>query len=86
MDRNDKLIALINELRENDMRYAQGQPFTIEYLKRDFDLGFDAGTTKELLPEAAKAVGLEISLSGEDSAILAPPKITGRRRRSILGR
>ena len=71
MDKNDKLIILIKALRE-EMRYKQGDPIFIEYPVLALELGLDVDTVKDLLPDAAKTVGLEISQQGQDSAMLTP--------------
>ena len=71
MDENDNLITLIKALRE-EMRYAQDQPVFIEFPSFSFDIGLDIDTIKALLPKAAEIVGLQVSQSGQDSAMLTP--------------
>ena len=83
--RIDNLIKLETRLRD-DAAFAEGQPFSVEFLTTDFDLHFDAGTTDSLIDEAAKSAGLEVAKHGRDLALLRKPRVVGRNRRPILRR
>ena len=71
MDESDKLIILIKALRAL-MSSARDQLIFIEYPSLALDIDLDVDTVKSLLPAAAKEVGLQISQSGQDSAMLKP--------------
>jgi hypothetical protein len=79
--RVDNLINLETRLRD-DAALAAGQPFSVEFLKTDFDLHFEAGTTESLIDEAAKSAGLEVAQHGKDLALLRMPhgKVVVRNR------